>query len=96
MHGPLVGPEDPVVRRVLNRVATLRIDYLEQSYAALGFPAPSAKAHAVIAYAAYRGVLQLAHEAPGSLPSEWTSYAELTRRTFVPGDGRKRSSPPSR
>jgi AcrR family transcriptional regulator len=83
--------EDPVVRKVLNRVATLRIDYLERSYAALGFPAALAKANAVFAYAAYRGVLQLAHEAPASLPAEWTAYADLTRRTFVP-PGPKRSA----
>ena len=88
--------EDPVVRRVLNRVATLRIDYLEQSYAALGYPPAPAKAHAVFAYAAYRGVLQLAHEAPASLPAEWTSYAELTQRTFVPAGGTKRPRSRSR
>jgi len=76
--------EDPVVRKVLQRVASARIDYLEQCYRGLGLAAPLAKAQAVFAYAAYRGLLQLAHEAPASLPSEWTSYAALNRQTFVP------------
>ena len=76
--------EDPVVRKVLQRVASLRIDYLEVCYRGLGLAAASARAHAVLAYAAYRGLLQLAHEAPGSLPAEWASYAALTRQTFLP------------
>jgi AcrR family transcriptional regulator len=76
--------EDPVVRKVLQRVASARIDYLDQCYRGLGLAAPLAKAQAVFAYAAYRGLLQLAHEAPASLPSDWASYAALNRRTFVP------------
>ena len=79
--------EDAVVRKVLQRVASTRIDYLEQCYRALGLAAPLAKAQAVLAYAAYRGLLQLAHEAPASLPSEWASYAALNRQTFVPAAG---------
>jgi AcrR family transcriptional regulator len=79
--------EDPVVRKVLNRVASLRMAYLEVCYRALGFDDASARAHAFFAYAAYRGLLQLAHEAPASLPTDWTAYAALNRRTFVPGVG---------
>jgi AcrR family transcriptional regulator len=82
--------EDPVVRKVLQRVASARIDYLEACYRGLGFPAPLAKATAVFAYAAYRGLLQLAHEAPASLPGEWASYAALNRQTFVPEGTRGR------
>jgi AcrR family transcriptional regulator len=85
--------EDPVVRKVLQRVASLRIDYLELCYRGLGLAAASAKAHAVLAYAAYRGLLQLAHEAPGSLPAEWASYAALSRRTFLPEASVKRKQP---
>ncbi len=76
--------EDPVVRRVLNRVASARIAYLEVCYSHLGFPAARARAQSVFAYAAYRGLLQLAHEAPGALPTEWASYAELVRSALVP------------
>jgi hypothetical protein len=81
---------DPIVRRALNRVATSRIDYLEVCYRQLGFTASAAKAQAVFAYASYRGLLQLAHEAPASLPSAWTEYSALIRRTFVPPPTRAR------
>ena len=69
------GAEDPIVRRVLNRVASARIEYLEACYRELGLAQPQAKAKAVFAYAAYRGLLQVAHEAPAVLPTDWSSYA---------------------
>ena len=76
--------EDPIVRKVLNRVASARIAYLETCYTNLGFPAALAKSHAVLAYAAYRGLLQLAHEAPGALPTEWSSYPQVVRKALIP------------
>ncbi len=78
--------EDPIVGRVLNRVATARVDYLEACYKELGLAGPLAKATAVFAYAAYRGLLQLAHEAPGSLPDEWATYADIVRKTVIPSE----------
>ena len=78
--------EDPIVRRVLNRVASARIGYLEVCYRHLGFAPGGAKSHAVFAYAAYRGLLQLAHEAPAALPADWSSYAQIIRRALVPPD----------
>ena len=71
--------EDPIVRRVLNRVASARIEYLEICYRELGLAQAQAKAKAVFAYAAYRGLLQLAHEAPAVLPADWSSYAAVVR-----------------
>ncbi len=76
--------EDPVVQRVLNRVASARIAYLEVCYTQLGQPPAEAKAHAVLAYAAYRGLLQLAHEAPASLPTDWAPYGDAMRRALLP------------
>lgn len=76
--------EDPVVRRVLNRVASARITYLEHCYTQLGRSPVVARSNAVFAYAAYRGLLQLAHEAPASLPTEWSPYADLVRAALVP------------
>ena len=70
-------PEDPVVRRVLDRVASARIQFLETCYRELGLASQQAKAKAVFAYAAYRGLLQLAHEAPSALPDHWSSYAAI-------------------
>jgi hypothetical protein len=84
--------EDPIVRRVLQRVATARIEYLETCYRHVGPTAAAARLHAVFAYAAYRGLLQLAHEAPASLPSEWSEYSALIRRTFVPAVEQKVSA----
>ncbi len=86
--------EDPVVRRVLNRVASARIAYLEICYANLGFAPSMAKSLAVFAYAAYRGLLQLAHEAPAALPTDWSLYPGVIRTALVP---KARSKPaPSR
>jgi AcrR family transcriptional regulator len=76
--------ENPIVRRVLNRVASTRIEYIETCYRELGFAQPQAKAKAVLAYAAYRGLLQLAHEAPAVLPTDWPSYAAVVLEALVP------------
>ena len=76
--------EDPVVQRVLDRVASARIGYLEVCYRDLGLPPARARAQAVFAYAAYRGLLQLAHEAPAALPTDWSQYPELVRAALVP------------
>ena len=74
---------DPIVRRVLNRVASARIIYLEHCYSQLGFSQARARSQAVFVYAAYRGLLQLAHESPAALPTDWPSYADLIRSTLV-------------
>ena len=76
--------EDPVVRKALERVAARRIEYLRDCYTQLGFDATRATSHAVFSYAAYRGLLQLAHEAPATLPTDWAAYAGLIETTFVP------------
>jgi AcrR family transcriptional regulator len=83
--------EDPIVRRVLNRVASARIQFLETCYRELGFALPQAKAKAVFAYAAYRGLLQLAHEAPPVLPDDWSSYAAVVLEALGPPPRVKRS-----
>ena len=86
--------EDPVVRRVLNRVASARIAYLETCYGHLGSTPAQARSRSVFAYAAYRGLLQLAHEAPAALPTDWVSYAEVIRAALVPEDVRKERAKP--
>jgi hypothetical protein len=40
------------------------------NYRELGLPQPQAKAKAVFVYAAYRGLLQVVHEAPTLLPTD--------------------------
>jgi AcrR family transcriptional regulator len=81
---------DPIVKRVLNRVASARIEYLEACYRELGVPQPQAKAKAVFVYAAYRGLLQVAHEAPAALPTDWSSYAALVLEALGPVPSTKR------
>jgi AcrR family transcriptional regulator len=76
--------EDPIVRRVLDRVASVRVAYLELCYSHLGFVPALAKTYAVFAYAAYRGLLQLAHEAPAALPTDWSFYADVVRGALIP------------
>jgi len=75
---------DPVVRKVLNRVAASRVEYLESCYRGAGLTPAQARAKSLFAYAAYRGLLQLAHEAPGVLPDDWPAYADLVRAALVP------------
>jgi len=76
--------DDPIVRPVLRRVASSRIEFLETCYRELGLTASQAKARAVLAYAAYRGLLQIAREAPGVLPDDWSSYADVVLQTLGP------------
>ena len=75
---------DPVARRVLNRVASARIEYLEGCYRELGHSPQQAEAKAAFAYAAYRGLLQLAHEAPAALPADWSAYSALVLEALLP------------
>jgi AcrR family transcriptional regulator len=83
--------EDPLVRAVLNRVASARIAYLETCYRGLGVPAAQAQANAVVAYASYRGLLQLAHEAPGAMPTDWSAVPKMMHDALVPSvDTRRR------
>lgn len=81
--------DDAMVRRVLNRVAAARIGFLEACYRELGLKAAEARAKAVLAYAAYRGLLQLAHEAPGVLPDDWAAYGETVLAAVGPRVKRK-------
>lgn len=76
---------DPVVEPVLSRVAKARIGYLETCYRELGLPQPEAKAKALFAYAAYRGLLQLAYEVGAAvLPADWSSYPHVVREALLP------------
>ena len=81
---------DAMVRAALERVGTSRIVNLECAYVDLGLPAVRAKTIAVLSYAAYRGLLQLAREAPDSLPKDWVSYAAEVKRAFIPKAARGR------
>jgi AcrR family transcriptional regulator len=79
-----LAAENKEVRAVLNRVASTRITNLECCYAEMGMSKAEARTAAVLAYAAYRGLVQLAHEAPGALPEDWEGYAAEVRRAMIP------------
>jgi AcrR family transcriptional regulator len=82
--------EDPVVRQALNRVASARIAYLESCYRDAGLTPPIARSTALFAYSAYRGLLQLAHEAPTVLPKDWSAYPSIVREALLPRHRAKR------
>lgn len=59
---------EPAVAVVLTRVTTRRIDFLQECYAALGLDDTDARRHAVVAYAAYLGWIELRRAAPDVVP----------------------------
>ena len=75
---------EPMVQQALKRVAAERIKYLESCYRELGAPQQEAESKALFAYAAYRGLLQLAREAPSVLPKDWSSYPATVRDALLP------------
>jgi AcrR family transcriptional regulator len=81
---------DKTVRAALHRVGAARIEALECAYAEMGLKAAHAKTMAVLAYAAYRGLLQLARETPDALPKDWAAYAAEVKRAMIPKTGTKR------
>lgn len=87
---------EPPVRAVLARVGAARIDYLDLCYRRIGLPAREARSRAVLAYAAYRGILQLAHESPQSLPTDWKPFTDLMKGMMLPAEAGSagRSRPP--
>jgi AcrR family transcriptional regulator len=89
LYAALAGAaDDPVVGPVLARVAEVRVRYLERCYRDLGLDRETAAARALFAYAAYRGLLQLAREAPGALPRAWSAYTKVVADLLVPPAGR--------
>jgi AcrR family transcriptional regulator len=60
--------DHPVVRPVMSRVTARRIGYLVDCFAALGLPPAQARRRALLAYAAYVGLMHLSREAPAELP----------------------------
>jgi AcrR family transcriptional regulator len=75
---------EPVVQQALKRVASERIQYLESCYRELGSSEPEAESKALLAYAAYRGLLQLAREAPSVLPKDWGAYPAAVKAALLP------------
>jgi AcrR family transcriptional regulator len=64
----LAAAGDPAVAAALRRVTGRRISYMARVFEELGLARAKARSHALIAYNAYLGYLQLAHTAPEDLP----------------------------
>ncbi len=70
IHIALAAARHPLVRETLARVTHRRLAYLESCYVDLGQPRRAAKRSALLAYAAYVGLVHLRLEAPKELPAE--------------------------
>ncbi|WP_218617189.1 TetR/AcrR family transcriptional regulator [Cryptosporangium aurantiacum] len=75
----LGNSDDPRVAPVLRRVTARRLEYVTDVFAAIGFDDRAARQHAVLAYTAYLGHVQLAHTAPDELagPTADQEYFDL-------------------
>jgi AcrR family transcriptional regulator len=81
-HDPAVGP-------VLARVTQRRIDYVASLYRAAGSAPDAAHSAAVTAVSTYLGHVQLAHAAPGTLPTggAWVAHRDRVRALLAPPVG---------
>src|SRR4249920_455454 len=89
-YGPSLVPASIGIRVVRSR------SYLKACYRELALAQPEAEAKAVFAYAAYCGLLQLAHEAGGVLPRGWSAYPGVVRLLIAQGDHRLDARGPAR
>jgi AcrR family transcriptional regulator len=86
IHIALASAKHPLVRETLARVTHRRLVYLESCYAELGQPRVEAKRSALLAYAAYVGLVHLRLEAPKELPANeaLAAYVEHLVGKLVP------------
>jgi AcrR family transcriptional regulator len=86
IHIALAISPHPPVREALARVTCRRMDYLESCYVELGQPRREARQSALLAYAAYVGLVHLRLEAPRALPDQgtFTAYVERLIAMLVP------------
>jgi AcrR family transcriptional regulator len=77
---------DPLVGATLARVSRRRLAYLEECYRALGLSRGVAKKRALLAYAAYLGLIHVRLEAPGEVPTSdaFMAYADHVVAVLVP------------
>jgi AcrR family transcriptional regulator len=79
VHMALASADHPLVRSALARVTERRLDFLERCYGELGQVGAEARRSALLAYAAYVGLVHLRSEAPKALPSR-TAFQEYVAR----------------
>jgi len=86
IHIALATAKHPLVRETLARVTHRRLVYLESCYVELGQARREAKRSALLAYAAYIGLVHLRLEAPKELPAReaLAAYIEHLVSKLVP------------
>lgn len=92
VHAALATATDPAVIRVLERITTARLGYVERCFMELGLTKAAAQRRAYLAYVAFLGISRLEHDAP-SLPSstsERGEYAEYVLSTLIPASAPKK------
>jgi AcrR family transcriptional regulator len=84
-HAALSSASEPSVKKTLERVATMRLDFLSRCYRELGMRPRTARTRAQLAYSAYLGMLQLMRDSPSELavPAERKAYVEHVIETLV-------------
>jgi AcrR family transcriptional regulator len=83
----LEASDHPAVAPVLARVTARRLEFIAACYRQLGWPRARAQHRALLAYAAYVGLLQLGRTAPRALPARSDEYVRHLVATLVPGRG---------
>lgn len=78
--------DHPSVGAVVRRVSAQRLDYLRQSYQALGMTPHDARLWSTFAYATFIGNQQVHRDAPEQFPSgaEFREYFKLMLRSLIP------------
>jgi AcrR family transcriptional regulator len=85
-HAALASSHEPLVQRTLKRVATTRLSFLTECYEQLGLSPKPARRRALLAYAAYLGIMQVIRESPGELgtAADRDAYTAHVIETLVP------------
>jgi AcrR family transcriptional regulator len=86
IHIALASAKEALVRETLARVTHRRVAYLESCYVELGQKPVDARRSALLAYAAYVGLVHLRLEAPKELPPRdaFPGYIDDLIRRLVP------------
>jgi AcrR family transcriptional regulator len=86
IHLALANEKHPLVRKTLARITKRRLDFLETCYVDLGQPPKEAMRSALLAYAAYVGLVHLRLEAPSALPTHaaFDAYVEHLISKLIP------------
>jgi AcrR family transcriptional regulator len=84
LYRALSASAHPLIAPVMARVAARRLEFVASCYRQLGYPKARAQHAALLAVAAYLGLLQLALDAPKELPRDTRTYVRHVIETLLP------------